>query len=107
MPPQRQKHISQKVGAVVTLAGAEDAAATARDNGFQVAPTPAAPKVAAEICRKHLRERCLMPAVCWREPIGQSDPLRRAFSGKASGGVLIWIIRERPLRARRSTAAGL
>src|SRR5512137_2307117 len=68
MPPQRQKHISQNVGTVLTL---PPPAAPAADSGVDAShgvPAAAAPNVAAEICRKRLREMVFMSgAVLARE----------------------------------------
>ena len=47
MPPQRQKHISQKVGIVATLPA--PAAAGAAASVQAALPAPAAPNVPAEI----------------------------------------------------------
>ncbi|MCU0939398.1 MAG: hypothetical protein MUC86_09690 [Burkholderiaceae bacterium] len=53
MPPQRQKHISQKVGICFTLPGA--AAALSLANGGSCVATAPAPKAALEICRNRRR----------------------------------------------------
>ena len=55
MPPQRQKHISQKVGTVVTPAGAACAAWASGQIGCHCEATAVAPKVAVEIFRNRLR----------------------------------------------------
>ncbi len=61
MPPQRQKHISQKVGTVVTLpVGAACAAWASGHIGCHCEATAVAPNVAAEIFRNRLRENCAM-----------------------------------------------
>jgi hypothetical protein len=56
MPPQRQKHISQKVGMVFTSPPAGGAAAIARDRGSICAAASPPPKLAAEIFRNRLRD---------------------------------------------------
>jgi hypothetical protein len=52
MPPQRQKHISQKVGTVFT----SPSAFAARDSGAICVATAPAPKLAADILRNLLRD---------------------------------------------------
>ena len=56
MPPQRQKHISQKVGMVFTSPPARAAC----DSGATCAATAPAPMPAAEILRNLLRESCFI-----------------------------------------------
>ena len=60
MPPQRQKHISQKVGIVVTMPAGAWAAWARPRIGDHCEPTAVAPKVAAETVRKRRRETCDM-----------------------------------------------
>jgi hypothetical protein len=62
MPPQRQKHISQKVGMVFT----SPPPLAALDSGATCVATAPAPKLAAEILRNLLRESCsiVVPVGC-------------------------------------------
>jgi hypothetical protein len=60
MPPQRQKHISQKVGTVVTVPAGACAAWARPWIGDHCDAAAVAPKVAAETVRKRRRERCGM-----------------------------------------------
>ncbi len=99
MPPQRQKHISQKVGTVVTTPVAEPVAAAVGIQPCQAAPTVVAPRVPAEIFRNRLLvtadvmvrlplsalERCLQyrgrsPAKrCSSQPMPQPAKARKAM----------------------------
>jgi len=92
MPPQRQKHISQKVGIVCTL---PPPAAACVASGASCPATAPAPNVAPVICRKRRRvNACVILIYSW-------------FVGQALGDARTWPARHRLARRRADWSVGV